>query len=216
MKKVPFFANTPDDTHCVQASFSIMLKYFLPERDFSYGQLDEMSQKQPGKGTWWPPMLMELVDMGLNVKCIEGFDYRRFYKEGETYVKSIYRTETAAYYLKHSNLTEIRPMVPDFLQKVDVEARPASFDDLDGLLADGWLVGIDLNAAVLNDLKREDYLGHMVVIFKADKDNFWLHDPGLAPHPNRQVSRQKLADAWFWSGRKNAGLVAVKKLSKTA
>lgn len=46
---------------------------------------------------------------------------------------------------------EIRPIVPEFLQKVDVQARAATFKDLDDLLAGGWLVGIDLNAAVLND-----------------------------------------------------------------
>lgn len=50
----------------------------------------------------------------------------------------------------------------------------------------GWLVGIDLNAVILNDLKRNDYLGHMVVIFEADKANYWVHDPGLKPHPKSE------------------------------
>lgn len=68
MKNVPFFANTPDDTHCVQASFRIILKYFLPERDFSYDQLDKMSRYRLGKSTWWPPMLLELQKLDLEVK----------------------------------------------------------------------------------------------------------------------------------------------------
>jgi hypothetical protein len=211
MKKVPFFANTPDDTHCVQAGFATMLKFFLPERDFSYERLDEMSQRQPGKGTWWPPMLIELQNLGLEVKCIEGFDYKRFSIEGKPYVRSLYRPETAEYYLNHSNLMEIRGLIPKFLKNVDVQMRPATIDDLVGLLADGWLVGIDLNAVVLNDLDRDDYVGHMVVLFDASKDNFWLHDPGLPPRPNIQVSRQKIQEAWFWSGRETAGLVAVKR-----
>jgi hypothetical protein len=208
MKQVPFFANTPDDTHCVQASFRIMLKYFRPEQDFSFEQLDKMSQKQPGLGTWWPPMLMELRELGFLVKNIEGFDYQRFYKEGEAYVKSIYPPETAEYYLKRSNLAQIKPMVPKFLKTVGLETRPATIGDVDALLSDGWLVGVDLNSRALND--RPGYAGHMVVIFDSSNDNFWLHDPGLPPHPNRQVSRQKLSEAWFWSGRENAGLMAVK------
>ena len=210
MKKVPFFANTPDDTHCVQASFRIMLKYFLPKRDFSFSQLDKMSRYSPGRGTWWPPMLLELQKLGFRVKNIEGFDYQEFYKKGEDYVKRVYRPETAEYYLNRSNLMEIRPLVPEYVQKVDVQARAATFADLDELLADGWLVGIDLNAAVLNDLDRDDYLGHMVVIFDKDEHNFWMHDPGLAPRPNRKIGRQKLAEAWFWAGPETAGLVAVK------
>jgi len=214
MKNVTFYANTADDTHCVQASFRIMLKYFLPELEFTYDHLDVMSQKQSGKGTWWPPMLIELQKLGLRVKCIEGFDYKNFYETGEPYVRSIYRPEAADYYLKHSNLMEIRHIVPDFLKKVDVDARPATGEDLGALLVDGWLVGIDLNAAVLNDLKRDDYVGHMVVVFDADKNNYWIHDPGLKPMPNRHVSRRKLEDAWFWSGHKNAGIVAVKREEK--
>jgi hypothetical protein len=208
MKKVPFFANTADDTHCVQASFRIMLKYFIPEWEFSYEQLDIMSQKQPGKGTWWPPMLMELQKMGLMVKNIEGFDYQRLYKEGDAYINSIYPKETAEYYLKCSNINEIKPLIPEFMKKIKNETRPATMGDIDNLLADGWLVGVDLNSRALND--RPGYVGHMVVIFDADKNNFWLHDPGLKPMPNRKVRRQKFWAAWAWAGSENVGLTAVK------
>lgn len=210
MKKVPFFANTPDDTHCVQAGFRIMLKYFLPEREFSYEQLDRMSRKQPGKGTWWPPMLIELQKLGLRVKCVEGFSYEEFYKDGESYVRRLYGSETAQYYLEHSNLRQIRPLIPGFLEKIRVENRPATFQDLDWLLDNGWLAGIDLNAAVLNDLKRSDYVGHMVVVFDKAGSDYWLHDPGLKPMPNRRVPRQKLSEAWFWAGPETAGIVGLK------
>ncbi len=40
-------------------------------------------------------------------------------------------------------------MVPEFLRKVDVEARPATLADIDYLLDDGWLISIDLNAPCL-------------------------------------------------------------------
>jgi hypothetical protein len=212
MADIPFFANTPDDTHCVQAAFRIMLKHFLPELDFSYQELDRLSQKQPGKGTWWPPMLLELARLGLQVECIEGFDYKRFYEQGKDYVKAIYPSETADYYLDHSNLLDIKPMIPDLLNKVSIQTRPAGPADLDRLLDDGWLVGIDLNSRALND--RPGFVSHMVVIFGMDKNNYLLHDPGLPPAPNRQVDRRKLAEAWFWSGTRNAGLVAVKSAVK--
>jgi hypothetical protein len=51
----------------------------------------------------------------------------------------------------------------------------------------------------------------MVVVFDTNKNNYWQHDPGLKPSPNRKVSRQKLADSWFWAEPETAGLVAVKK-----
>lgn len=49
MKNVPFFANTADDTHCVQTSFKIMLKFFLPNRDFGWEELDKLSHKTTAK-----------------------------------------------------------------------------------------------------------------------------------------------------------------------
>jgi hypothetical protein len=88
---------------------------------------------------------------------------------------------------------------------------PSPVRRLQAIWAASWPVGVDLNAAVLNDLKRGGYVVHMVVIFGAGKDGFWLHYPGLMPRSNRQVSRRKLASAWFWSRQKNAGLVAVKR-----
>jgi hypothetical protein len=210
MNEVPFFANTVDDIHCVQACFKIILKYFLPDRDFSYLQLDRMSQRQPRKGTWWPPMLLELQKLGLKVKCIEGFNYQAFYRQGEEYVRQIYPEPTLRYYLQDSNLMDIKGLIPNFLKKVDVKDRPATLQDLRALLENGWLVAVDLNAAVLNDLKTADYVGHMVVVVAIDQNNIWLHDPGLPPRPNRKISLHKFTKAWFWAGEKNAGLVAVK------
>jgi len=124
MKNLPFFANTPDNTRCVQAAFRIILKYFMPERNFSYAQLDQMSQKMPGKDTWWPPMLIKLQKMGFSVKSIEAFDYRRFYEEGETYVRGIYPEATADYHLNQTNLKEIKPLIPEFLSKIATATRP--------------------------------------------------------------------------------------------
>jgi hypothetical protein len=71
MKNVVFFANTADGTHCVQATFRMMLKYFLPELDFNWQKLDKMSHKSPGKGTWWFPMVLEMKKVGLKTKYIE-------------------------------------------------------------------------------------------------------------------------------------------------
>jgi hypothetical protein len=83
-------------------------------------------------------------------------------------------------------------------------------DDVQGLLKDGWLVGLAINSRALNN--KPGYTGHLVVVFDFDakSDNFWLHDPGLPPKPNRHVSRQKLSEAWFWTGPEKAALVAVK------
>jgi hypothetical protein len=61
MQAVPFFANTPDDTHCFQAVIRGILKYFLPDRKFSWEELDRMSAQKPGMATWPQQMLINLL-----------------------------------------------------------------------------------------------------------------------------------------------------------
>lgn len=207
MKNVPFFANTADDTHCVQASFRIMLKYFLSERDFSWAELDKLSHKTAGKGTWWFPMLLELEKTGLKTKYIENFDYQRYLKEGEPYVLDVYGPEAGKWYLERSNLTEVKDLIPEFLKKLAGQKRAAELNDIDDLLAKGWLVGTDLNSRVLN--RRPGFSSHMVVIYEKAGQNYILHDPGLPPKPQRKVPGKLLLEAWQYAGKENAALVAV-------
>lgn len=68
---------------------------------------------------------------------------------------------------------------------------------------------VDLKARVLN--KKPGFSGHMVVVFDARGDIYSLHDPGLPPQPNRQVSKKDLAEAWHYVGPEKASLVAIKQ-----
>ncbi|HET6863923.1 MAG TPA: hypothetical protein VFH37_01860 [Candidatus Saccharimonadales bacterium] len=99
-------------------------------------------------------------------------------------------------------MLEIKPAIPEFLKKVDFENRVANFDDINILLNNGWLAGIDLNPAALNDSANDNYMSHMAVIFGGDEHNHWLYDPGLTLHPHRKISQPKLAKAWFWAAGK--------------
>ena len=43
-KEIPYFKQ-PDNTHCFQACLKMILKYFFPEKEFTYEELDEISDK---------------------------------------------------------------------------------------------------------------------------------------------------------------------------
>ncbi len=78
MKKVPFFSNTDDNTHCFQAMLRMILKYFLPEKDFSFAELDKFSGKVKGKWTWSSRALINLQKMGFELVNICCFDWQKF------------------------------------------------------------------------------------------------------------------------------------------
>ena len=83
IKPVPFFPNTTDDTHCLQAVLKMVLKYFQPEKNFSFDELDVLSDKVPGKWTWATRALINLHKMGYKLVNMEDFDYQSFSQNGK-------------------------------------------------------------------------------------------------------------------------------------
>lgn len=206
MKDIPFFPNTSDDTHCVQACFRMVLKYFLPAREFSWEELDHLTQKQEGKGTWWFPALKIFNDLGISSKLIGSFDYQRFYEEGDVYLKSIMSEEQLNYYANKSNLFSVKDQIPEFIKNAAYEKRQATLKDIDELLEQVCLVGIELDACVLS--KNSGFSPHMVLVFGKIKTEYFLHDPGLPPMPNRKVTVTDLESAWGEGGKEKRSLVA--------
>lgn len=127
----------------------MMLKAFLPERNFSWAELDKLTHKVPGKGTWWLPAIVELNAMGLQTVHIGTFDYKKFHKDSKNYVLSFFSPEVAQWHLEKSDLVEIMPFIPKFVKNVSQSTRPASIADLDRLIDEGWLVSINVNSRTL-------------------------------------------------------------------
>lgn len=209
-QQVPFFSNTKDGTHCVQATFRSMLKHFLPSQEFSWEELDKLSKKEEGKGTWWFPLLLEIQKLGIEIIDISPFDLSRYYEEGEKYLLATQHQEVVDFMLTKSNLKKVRKYIPEFLKKIDFQNRAATLEELKKFVKDGWLVGVDLNSRTLN--KKEGYSSHMVTVFGCKDGYIIFHDPGLPPCPRRVVSENLFLQAWEYGGKENKSLVAVRKV----
>jgi hypothetical protein len=195
VKSIPFYSNTPDGTHCMQASLRMVLKYFLPERDYSWEELETMTAKLPGKATWPTQMLLNLQKQGFAVKMIEGFDGPAFVRDGGEYLRRTFGDEAADWQITHSDIAQEQQLYTELLAVGGViEQRVPTFDDLHELLAQGYLVICTLNSRKLNGLPG--YVGHAVVVCGADDQNVTLNDPGPAAQEARQVSRQNFLAAW--------------------
>ena len=105
-KTVPFYGNTPDDTHCFQAAFRMIFKYFLPDREFSWEELEKMSAKVEGLGTWPSAMLIQAQKMGFDVITVEGFDAKAFIEEGANYLRQAFGEETGAWQVTNSDIPQ--------------------------------------------------------------------------------------------------------------
>ena len=209
MKTVPFYSNTKDDTHCVQAVFRMALKHFLPTREYSWKELDRMTQKETGKGTWWFPAVPALKNEGLAIAYIESFDYAHYYRQGESYLNKFYGPEIAEWFLQNSNLLHVKNLIPSFLDSCSSEVRAASLNDIDKLLKVGWLVGVEINTRVLQN--RSGFNGHMVLVIGRQESSYLIHDPGLPAYKAREISVHDFVRSWAYTGAEKTSLIGFNK-----
>jgi len=204
---VPFYAN-PDKLHCVQAAFRMILKYFLPDRTFSWRELETMSAKLPGKATWPSLMLINLKQMGFDVALIEKFDAQAFIKEGGEYLQREFGPETSAWQIAHSDIPQEQKLYQRMLNSgVTYENRVPTQRDIRDYLRHGYLVKATLNSKRLNHQKG--YSGHSVVIYAADDQRITFHDPGLPAREARVESAADFEAAWADPNDQAKELIAI-------
>jgi len=208
MKKVPFYSNTKDDTHCYQAAIKMILKYFLPDRTFSWKELDEMTEKKEGMWTWPIKGVLALHRMGFDIQDIENFDYEQFIRDPMSYLKYEYGEEVATEQSLHSDVGQAAIDAKEALRVIPIQKRIPTLVDLDTLLDDKRLLVCLVNSQKLN--RKKGYVGHFVVVWKSTDKVIFLHDPGLPPRKNRQVSKRVFEEAWAYPNEKAKGIMAFK------
>src|SRR5215211_808857 len=182
-KSIPFYANTSDNTHCFQAAVKMVVKYFWPEREYSWNELDTITAKVEGLWTWPMAGLLWLQTQGMEIRNVEIFDYEKFIKYGGSYLIDEFGEEMGKAQIKHSDIEQERRRAAEFIRLVTITKEIPTIELLRGFLKDDYVVICNINSHRLND--TAGYAGHSVVIKGFDENNFLLHDPGLLPLENR-------------------------------
>lgn len=210
MKKVPFFAN-PDNQHCLQAGIKSILKYFLPDKDFSWKELEQLTDFVEGKGTWTNKVLVSLHEMGFDVVDISTFDIDAFITRGGDYLIERYGSEAGEYAVKMSNIPQEQATYK-LVKKLNIHKhREPTLNNIKHLLDHGWLVCSTVNSKHLND--KPGFEGHFIVITGYDSSGLIIHDSGPDPLENRHVEYSKFNDTWSIPD-KNSRLLSAFRLKK--
>lgn len=206
--KVPFYSNTPDDTHCFQATLLMVLKYFMPNEEYSWEELDQATAKKEGLWTWPLAGMLELQRMGFDVVHIEMFDYMLFAKQGDDYLHEFYGKEIAQAQIKHSDIQQEQRFAKEFIRKINFEKRIPDIGDIEKLMKRGFLIICNVNTCKLN--QRDGYAGHFVVVTDYSDNELTLHDPGLPSIEDRIVSRDIFEQAWQYPDETAKNVTAFK------
>lgn len=191
---VPFFANTADNTHCVQASLRMLLKYFEPDLEFSWEELERITAKVEGLATWKSAMWIWLYKRGYDLHVIEGFNAKRFIAEGGAYLRDEFGEEAADWQMKMSDIPQERRLYKELLDLVPIDNRIPQISDVIHFLDRGYLVAAAINSCKL--AKKSGYVGHAIVITGYDEGFLRLNNPGLPPNEGQIVSNEDFEAAW--------------------
>lgn len=205
---VPFYPNTPDDTHCWQASLKMVLKYFEPKKDFSWEELDKITAKKENLDTWPSEGMLWLANHGYTVKVIESFNYLRFSQEGKNYIYSEFGEEVGKAQQEHADIDQGVQLAKQFISKSLWTDRVPDVEEIKNLLKEKYLVICNVNTAKMNN--KNGYAGHFVVVKGFDDNHLALHDPGLPPSRERIVEDDTFNDAWGFPNEKARNIKAIK------
>ncbi len=205
---VPFFSNTPDDTHCFQAVLRMILKYFYPNEEYSWDELDKISAKVKDLWTWPTASLIWLQEKGLEEKVISPFDYTSFIEKGGDFLIEKYGEEVGKAQIQHSVISQEQILAEKLLQKVSISKQIPMHSDIYELLEDGYVVTCNINSLKLNN--REGYIGHFIIIKGISNGKLIIHDPGLPPLENRHVEPADFESAWAYPNEEAKDIYAFK------
>lgn len=192
---MPFYSNAKKGTHCYQACVKMVLKHIFPKKDFSFKKLDKLTHKPKNKWTWHPAVLLMLLKLGIKAELYTGdFDYSKFVKIGENYIRRKYAKEAADSIIQHSDIKQALTDTEKMLKFNLYHVKRFSLNKIKKLFHSNYVI-IAVNSKKLN--RKKGYSGHFILMTGYGKNNIFVHDPGLPPIPNRKISNTLFNKAYL-------------------
>lgn len=204
---VPFYENT-DDTHCFQAVFRMILKYYWPDKDYSWEELEKVTAKVDGLWTWPTAGMLWLHTNGFEVHDVETFDYAKFAEKGGDYLIELFGEKVGQEQIDHSNLDQEINYAKQIVGADLCEARMPEASELKQRLDEKYLLICNVNSRALNG--KDGYVGHFVLLTGYTDKGFVLHDPGLPPLKNREVAFADFERAWAYPDEQAKNYIGIR------
>jgi len=193
-KEIPYFKQ-PDNTHCFQACLKMVLKYFFPEKDFTYEELDKITDKPKDKWTWICAASVELKNMKLKTRLYSKLDYNSFIKNGADYIRKFYDKKTAEKLIEMTDIESEIENTKKMIKENIFELKELTFNDIENWFKENYVMILLINSKMINN--KSGYAGHFVVLTGFDKEYVFVHDSGIENgSPNRKVKKDLFIKAW--------------------
>ena len=203
MRQIPFYANKKDNLHCFGACVKSALKYFFPKKNYTWKEINEITQKRPGFTPWSMAGLVYFAKHGIEVKVIDPFSYQKFAKKGLNFLKKILGEKefNKDFNADKKIFLQAEKSVKELVKnpKIKVIKKIATFKDIKKAFKNYDVVMVGVNAKMLYNQKGTT--NHIVIILEIQKNNIILHDSGLPPHRAVKISLKNFKKAFLYNER---------------
>lgn len=197
-KEIPFFKQT-DSGNCLQTNLKIALKYYYPEKDYSFEELDKATGRTEGKWTWTSQALRFLTDEGLNSYYYSTTPYFDILEKGEDLIIDYYGETDGNIMIQHTDFDSLYASIYDLGRSDRYENRKLSFHEVETEFEKGNFIIILLDRSILQG--GSAYTGHFFTITAINSTHVVAHD--TAGTPNKVIDKETFIKAWNAPGTDN-------------
>ncbi|MBW2982233.1 hypothetical protein KY343_05110 [Candidatus Woesearchaeota archaeon] len=206
---IPYYRQS-DSGNCMQTQVKMALKYYYPEKDFSFEELDRLTGRTAGKWTWTSQLLPVLLDNGLNAYYYSASSYDGIKEGGEEYILEYYGEEDGRIMIDHTNFDSLYASIEKLEENEKFINERLDFSEIEKEFKKGHIVILIIDKSVLFDNNRP-YAGHGVTITKINETHVSIHDSGGTP--NLTVEKEQFIKAWNAPGTDNDAIIIRGKIN---
>ncbi len=204
----PFIPNLPDDRHCMQSTYTMVVQMLTGER-ISMSTSEHETGYIEGRGTWPFQSFLALANRGLCTVVDELFDAELFAKDARAaLLKQNQNDQITEEMIATSDITLEMKRTSKCLinNQIHFTNSTPSLTSLKEALNLGAVVFAHVNSRVLND--KDGYIGHMVIVLGQVDDIIVLADPGLPAIEHSEHKIEQFCKAWEYPTREMANFIA--------
>ncbi|MBI1973607.1 hypothetical protein HYS54_02235 [Candidatus Micrarchaeota archaeon] len=210
--KIPFYPDAGDGKQCAQVCMQMVLKHFL-DKEFSVGELVQLTNRAEGLWTWPPQIVVALHDLGLKVTNYTDTTkakFEEFVNNGEAYIRRHFKD--ADKILSYADVSAIAWAEKRMLELGLFETKKLALDDLKANLAQGHISIVLMDWNKIIGKEDTQYQGHLVVVTGFDDSSIYFHHTGpINPKQNMRVPAEVFERAWSAPGAENDAIVVFGK-----
>ena len=189
---IPFYVNF-DDNHCFQAALRMVIAHF-ESKELPWKELEAMTGYEPKKWTWTIAGALAMAKRGYGVVLHSLFGLARFANNGEKYLFEYFSESTARSFMENcSDIKRAQEASEEVIGIVRKVQEKPLYKDLASYLSQKFLLICNMNSHTITG--KLGFTGHSIVVYKADNENAWLHDPGLPTRESDQGQKGRFYES---------------------